>query len=94
MVKNNDNHEKYNRFREVKQKLQGVLHFSIKAIVDITYKAYSVLSKAELYAKYKMLLSKPSADRSYCPGQDFWAESDRSAALAGRQQCQLEGKKE
>jgi hypothetical protein len=63
-------------------------------IVRALIVSYSVLSKAELYAKYKMLLSKPSADRSYCPGQDFWAESGRSAALAGRQQYQLEGKKE
>jgi hypothetical protein len=47
---------------------------------------YSVLSKAELYAKCKMLLSKPCADRSYCPGKDFCAESGRLAALAGRQQ--------
>jgi exosortase/archaeosortase len=50
------------------------------------FKIFSGLSKAELYAKCKMLLSKPCADRSYCPGKDFWAESGRLAALAGRQQ--------
>jgi hypothetical protein len=46
----------------------------------------SVLSKAELYAKYKMLLSKPCAERFVCLGKYFWAESGRWAALAGRQQ--------
>jgi hypothetical protein len=54
----------------------------------------SVLSKAEIYAKYKMLLSKPYADRSYCPSKHFWAESGRSAALAGTQQYQITGEKE
>jgi hypothetical protein len=53
-----------------------------------------ILSKAELYAKYKMLLFKPYADRSYCPSKHFWAESGRSAALAGRQQYQITGEKE
>jgi hypothetical protein len=33
---------------------------------------YSVLSKAELYAKYKMLLSKPCAGRFLCLGKYFW----------------------
>jgi hypothetical protein len=68
-------------------------HFSEQYRTALTHQSnkilsgsYSVLSKAELYAKCKTLLFKPCADRSYCPGKDFWAESGRLAALAGRQQ--------
>jgi hypothetical protein len=65
---------------------QEFSYFGVNTTLVIFPVSYSGLSKAELYAKCKMLLSKPCADRSYCPGKDFWAESGRLAALAGRQQ--------